>query len=58
MNVRQLATGLAVNRLLFGASFVAAPERSSRSWISITMAGASTAIAAAYLASAGARPAS
>ena len=107
MNVRQLATGLAVNRLLFGASFVAAPERSSRSWISIdaatgggrvmtratgardlalglvsdatdllatwaerrelpapsvayalTMAGASTAIATAYLASAGARPAS
>ena len=38
MNVRQLATGLAVNRLLFGASFVAAPERSSRSWISIDAA--------------------
>jgi hypothetical protein len=38
VNVRALATGLAVNRLLFGVSFVAAPERSSRSWISVDAA--------------------
>jgi hypothetical protein len=35
MNVRPLATGLAVNRVLFGTGFVVAPERSSRGWISI-----------------------
>jgi hypothetical protein len=38
VTVRTLATGLAVNRPLFGASFMAATERSSRSWISIDAA--------------------
>jgi hypothetical protein len=38
MSVRALATALAVNRVLFGAGFVAAPERSARGWISIDAA--------------------
>jgi hypothetical protein len=33
MSTTTLATGLAINRLLFGLGFVLAPERSARSWI-------------------------
>jgi hypothetical protein len=33
LSLRDLATGLAVNRLLFGGAFLLAPEGSSRSWI-------------------------
>ncbi len=33
MDVRALATGLAVNRILFGLNFVAAPARGGASWI-------------------------
>jgi len=38
MTLRTLATALAVNRVLFGAGFLVAPERSARSWISIDAA--------------------
>jgi hypothetical protein len=38
VSVRALATGLAVNRMLFGAGFILAPERSARGWISIDAA--------------------
>ena len=33
MQIRTLATGLAVNRILFGAGFVASPARAGRTWI-------------------------
>jgi hypothetical protein len=33
MTVRAFATGLAVNRILFGLGFLVAPERTARSWI-------------------------
>src|SRR4051794_38781529 len=33
MSARTAATGLAVNRLLFGIGFLVAPERSARTWI-------------------------
>ena len=33
MDVRTLATGLAVNRILFGVNFVVAPRRGGASWI-------------------------
>jgi hypothetical protein len=33
MDVRTLATGLAVNRILFGVNFIAAPARAGRTWI-------------------------
>ena len=33
MELRTLATGLAVNRILFGVNFVAAPAQAGRSWI-------------------------
>jgi hypothetical protein len=33
LTVRQLATGLAANRVLFGLGFVLAPAKAARSWI-------------------------
>ena len=33
MEIRTLATGLAVNRILFGGGFVASPARAGRTWI-------------------------
>jgi hypothetical protein len=32
-SLRTLATGLAVNRILFGVNFVVAPARAGRSWV-------------------------
>jgi hypothetical protein len=61
MDIEVLARGLAVNRALFGAGYMAAPERAVRGWVGrslsapslafgLVMAGASTAIAGAYAA--------